>query len=88
MINVGKKSIDRVGEIGYNNQGEKMTIVRYGKLDGDLKATIDVQFEDGEITKNKSYTNFQRGAIKHPIKYKDTIAYYIEIELGLNLDDI
>ena len=82
------KFINRVGEIGYNNQGEKMTIIRCSKLKGDPKVTIDVQFEDGEIAKNKSYTNFKRGAIKHPIKYEDTIAYYIEVELGLNIDEI
>ena len=82
------KFINRVGEIGYNNQGEKITIIRCSKLKGDSKVTIDVQFEDGEIAKNKSYTNFKRGAIKHPIKYEDTIAYYIEVELGLNIDEI
>lgn len=82
------KFIDRTGEVGYNNQGEKMTIIRCGRLEGDSKITIDVQFEDGETTKNKSYTNFKNGAIKHPIKYENTIAYYIEVELGLNIDEI
>lgn len=80
--------IDRVGEIGYNNQGEKMTIIRCGKLKGQRRATIDIEFEDGTILYNKYYGNFQKGKIKHPIRYEESIAYYIEVELGLNINDI
>ena len=75
--------IDRTGEINYNNQGEKVTIIRYGGHDD-----IDVQFEDGTIVYNRRYGNFIRGRIKHPIKYEESFAYHIEVELGIDLDDI
>ena len=39
--------IDRTGEINYNNQGEKMTIIAYRKA-----IDIDIQFEDGSIAYN------------------------------------
>lgn len=48
------KSKNRVGEVGYNNQGEKMTIVAYRRA-----IDIDVMFEDGTIITNKTYTNFK-----------------------------
>ena len=75
--------IDRVGEIGYNNQGEKIIIIRYGATND-----IDVQFEDGVIVYNRSYGNFKRGRIKHPIRYEESFAYYIEVELGLDINKI
>ena len=74
---------NRIGEIGYNNQGKKMTIIRYRGCED-----IDVQFEDKSIVCNRSYDNFKKGTIKHPIRYEETFAYYIEVELGLNLDNI
>ena len=80
--------IDRTGEVNYNNQGEKMTIIRYSKLEGQNKITIDIQFEDGIIVYNKYYDNFKKKSIKHPIRYEESFAYHIEVELGLNLDDI
>ena len=77
------KFIDRTGEIGYNNQGEKITIIAYRNCDD-----IDVQFEDGTIVYNRKYGKFKIGRIKHPIRYEESFAYHIEVELGLNLDDI
>ena len=74
---------DKIGEIRYNNQGEKMTIIKYYSYNN-----IDIQFEDGVISYNKCYGHFKKGLIKHPIKYEDSIAHYIEVELGLNLDYI
>ena len=74
---------NRVGEIGYNNQGEKIIIIRYGGA-----KDIDVQFEDGIIVYNRSYSNFIKGKVKHPIRHEESFAYHIEVELGLNLDDI
>ena len=79
---------DRTGEVNYNNQGEKMTIIRYSKLEGQNKITIDIQFEDGIIVYNKYYDNFKKKSIKHPIRYEESFAHHIEVELGLNLDDI
>ena len=73
----------RIGEVGYNTKGEKITIIRYGGYED-----IDVQFEDGIIVYNRSYGNFIKGKIKHPIRYEESFAYHIEVELGLNLDDI
>ena len=74
---------NRVGEIGYNNQGEKIIIIRYGGA-----KDIDVQFEDGIIVYNRSYSNFIKGKIKHPIRYEESFDYNIEVELGIDLDDI
>ena len=53
---------DRINEIGYNNNGERMTIVRYGN-----KNDIDVQFEDGTIVEHRVYCNFKKGKIKNPM---------------------
>lgn len=77
------KKLNRVGEINYNKQGEKMTIIRY-RISND----IDIQFEDGSIVYNKCYGHFKKGLIKHPIRYEESFAHHIEVELGLNLDDI
>lgn len=82
------KFIDRTNEVNYNKQGEKMTIIRYSKLEGQRQATVDIQFEDGVIVYNREYANFKNGRIKHPIRYEESFAYHIEVELGLNLDDI
>ena len=41
---------DRVGESTINNQGLKMTIIKYNKSND-----IDVEFEDGYISRNKKY---------------------------------
>ena len=53
---------DRLNEIGYNNNGERMTIVRYaGAKD------IDVQFDDGTIVEHREYSKFKKGQIKNPM---------------------
>lgn len=52
--------IDRNGEINYNNQGLKMTIVKYNN-----SHDIDVEFEDGTIVKHRNYDNFKNGGIKN-----------------------
>lgn len=83
-----KNKINRVGEVNYNKQGERMTIIRYSKLENQRQSTIDVLFDDGVIVYNNYYGNFQNGLIKHPFRYEDSFAYHIEVELGLNLDDI
>ena len=53
---------DRINEIGYNNNGERMIIVRYGGA-----TDIDVQFDDGTIIKNRTYGDFKKGRIKNPM---------------------
>ena len=75
--------IDRTGEVNYNNQGEKMTIIAYRKA-----IDIDIQFEDGSVAYNKCYGNFKKGLIKHPIRYEESFAYHIKVELGIDLDNI
>ena len=50
-----------VGEVGYNNNGERMTIVRYGNY-----YDIDVQFDDGTIVEHRRYGHFLKGQIKNP----------------------
>ena len=57
---MGRPKIDRTGEIGYNN-GERMTIIRYGNWDD-----IDVQFDDGTVVEHNQYSNFKAGKIKNP----------------------
>lgn len=47
------KFIDRTGEIGYNKQGEKMTIIAYRN-----NADIDIQFEDGAKLKWMYYEDY------------------------------
>nr|DAL23982.1 MAG TPA_asm: hypothetical protein [Caudoviricetes sp.] len=74
---------NKIGEIVYNKKNEKMTIIAYRCYDD-----IDVQFEDGAVSYNKTYYNFKIGNIKHPFRYEDSFAYHIEVELGLNLNDI
>ena len=58
---VGKKD-DRINEIGYNNNGEEMMIVRYGGV-----KDIDVQFSDGTVVEHKRYDHFKNGEIKNPM---------------------
>ena len=82
------KKLNRVGEVNYNKQGEKMTIIRYSKLEGQRQATVDIQFEDGVIVYNREYANFKNGRIKHPIRYEESFAYHIKVELGIDLDNI
>lgn len=55
------KKIDRTGEERYNNQGCLMKIIKYNS-----NKDLDIQFEDGWISKNKNYENFKKGNIKNP----------------------
>ena len=61
MANILKNN--RVGEIGYNNQGLKMQIINYRR-----KNDIDVLFEDGYIARNKEYCAFKSGEIRNRLK--------------------
>lgn len=56
-----KQKIERIGQIKYNNSNEKMKIIRYKD-----SYDIDVEFEDGHVLKNKTYSNFVKGKIKNP----------------------
>ena len=57
---MGKKD-GRLGEVGYNNNGERMTIIRYVN-----KNDIDIQFDDGTIVEHRYYGNFLKGNVKNP----------------------
>lgn len=63
MINIGKgrNIIDRLGEEKMNNQGLHMCIIKYNSA-----RDIDVIFDDGLITYDKSYSSFKRGLINNP----------------------
>lgn len=74
--------IDRTGEVSYNNQGKKMTIISCKN-----SHKIDIQFDDGSIIYNKSYYDFKKGSIFH-VTYEESVLYYIEVELGLDIDDV
>ena len=54
-----KKKTDRVGEVYYNNQGLKMTIIKYNGSDD-----VTVEFEDGYI-KNTRYAVVKSGHVKN-----------------------
>lgn len=56
---------NRIGEIGINNEGLKMIIVAYRRNDD-----IDIEFENGYISKNKEYQHFKKGTIKNPCNPK------------------
>ena len=59
---MGRKTIDRTGEIGYNNFGSKMIIVEYRKA-----IDIDVYFPQYNWTaKNRVYDPFKKGTISCP----------------------
>ena len=58
---MGKKD-GRLNEIGFNNNGERMTIVRYGG-----KNDIDIQFDGGTIVEHREYGHFKKGQIKNPM---------------------
>ena len=58
---MGRKD-GRLNEIGYNNNGERMTIVRYGNY-----YDIDVQFDDGTIVEHRTHGDFKKGNIKNPM---------------------
>lgn len=64
------KKKDRLGEINYNMQNLKMRIIRYGGCDD-----IDVIFEDGTISKNRTYQSFKKGTIKNINKEYHTKVY-------------
>lgn len=54
--------VNRNGETNKANNGRMMTIIDSSK--GSKHLTI--QFEDGEIVYNKSYSHFKNGQIRHP----------------------
>ena len=56
---MGRK-IDKTGEIGYNNFGSKMTIIRYN-----THHDMTVLFEDG-FTRKCNYKDFKCGNVKNP----------------------
>lgn len=56
----------RLGETNTSNDGQIMTIIRYGD-----SHDIDVRFEDGTIVKHKSYEKFISGYIRNPSLYKN-----------------
>lgn len=50
------RKIDRTNEVSINNQGLKMFIKTYRN-----KKDIDIQFEDGFVSKHKRYSDFKEG---------------------------
>ena len=51
----------RIGETRMQNCGLEATIVKYVNVHD-----IDIRFPDGKIIKHRAYTDFKKGAIKHP----------------------
>ena len=54
----------KIGETSRSNCGLLMKIIRYHNA-----SDVDIQFEDGEIIKNKQYGAFRRGEILHPTNH-------------------
>ena len=59
---MSRPKIDRTGEVGYNNDEERMIIIRYG-----YNKDVDVQFDDGTIVEHRGYNEFKKGTIKNPM---------------------
>ena len=55
------RKVSRIGEVAYNSLGNKMTIIDYINTEN-----ISIIFENGYITKNKTYHCFKIGAISNP----------------------
>ena len=51
---------DHTGDINYNTQGLKMTVIAYRGV-----RSIDVMFDNGYIVNNCTYSNFKSGSIKN-----------------------
>lgn len=51
--------VNRIGETIYNNHGSKMKIIEYFS-----NRNITVEFDNGYIFKNTTYSNFKKGDIK------------------------
>lgn len=60
------KAKERIGEESISTNGQKMKIIAYKN-----SADIDVQFEDGNIVKHKSYGHFKEGKITQQSLQKD-----------------
>lgn len=58
-------ALKRIGEVSYNNCGEKMTIIKYNDCDN-----VTVQFENDFCVSNIQYGNFKRGAVRGNIEVK------------------
>lgn len=55
------KENNRIGETNINNQNLYMKIIKYEGVHN-----IDIEFENGYISKRKSYQNFKNGKIRNP----------------------
>lgn len=59
---MSRKTIDRTGEIGYNNFGSEMVIVKYRNCHD-----VDVYFEEyNYVVESVYYSTFKNGEIKCP----------------------
>ena len=69
---------NRIGETSIAKNGMKMTIIMYRSADN-----IDIQFEDGTITYNKTYKAFKNGYIGY-IKYPNSTNRIGETSIAKN----
>lgn len=60
------KEFNIIGEKNISNQEELMTIISFHN-----HKNIDIQFEDGTIVKNKTYSAFKKGEIGNPNHYRN-----------------
>lgn len=74
-----KKPVSRIGETFVANNGMKITIIAYRS-----SKDIDVQFEDGRIAEGKTYQQFKRGEVRHPMISKQ-ISNLKEYRTGLGI---
>ena len=89
-----RTSVNRVGEVSYKSNGDRMTIIAYRSY-----KDIDVQFDDGEIRRGVTYDHFKKGFISRSTKrlgevryntsgYKMTIVAYRSVtDIDVQFDD-
>ena len=69
---------DHTGDVNYNSQGLRMTILEYRGV-----RNVDVSFEDGSLIKNCSYSNFKKGMGVIPVKRESkNISLSINTKVG------
>lgn len=69
----------KLGETNINKNGIGMQIIKYRNA-GD----IDIQFENGKITKHRSYSDFRIGKIKCPCDEKKVYNTNVGLECNIN----
>lgn len=71
---------NRVGKVAISSSGEKMKIIAYRTT-----SDIDVQFEDGTISKHKTFDNFVKGIVFNPNSKNSVVGMITTAKNGLRM---